>query len=62
MLNYRWKKWKSFNIYVLYFLHQQQEIVNKEKEENRNWYSKTTSILTVKYFGKKGKKRNTLQI
>ena len=31
-------------------------------KENRNGYSKTTVILTVKYFGKKGKKRNTLQI
>ena len=34
-------------------------IVNKQKKENRNCYYKTTSILTVKYFGEKGKKRNT---
>ena len=50
---------KNFNIYVLYLRHQQQEIVYKKKKENRNCYSKTTSILTVKYFGKKGMKRNT---
>ena len=28
-------------------------------KENRNCYSKTTVILTVKYFGKKGKKHFT---
>ena len=54
--------WKSFNVYVLYFWQQQQEIVNKWRKEKWNCYSKTTSILTVKYFSKKGKKKNTLQI
>ena len=32
---------------------------NSKQVEEGNCYSKTTSILTVKYFGKKGKKRHT---